>query len=530
MEVPFWGFGLAIKSVTEWSQGQSSQIIGCLWVPMGTIRSTSSGKPCDVGTKRSWFAEEGRERRPTVPLGCSATTDAQLLGCIPEKALPRRRGAFNDWLGKLMLVAWVRHTSGTPRGRLSEPHQGTAKYPHQEKVREKKKLGLCPGVACVTVEQMRREGMAYKVRVRCIRAKAERHCVAEVHDIASNFCLRTNKLHVDFWSSPPYSPGLSVPQAAMADYSPSTSADATESPAQQKARLRRERMAAKLQSGGASRLQAISALQGGTYRDVDKDVPAKPSPSVTASEPAGTATPDPEEIDISAHHYTPASQPRLPSPFAYNAPPFSEAGPTPDPSQDPMMAMLQQMMGPGAGSIPGLSGFPGQPSQPGQAGQPDDLMAGLLNAMQGGAARQPPPDQSFAWLWRLIHAVFSLGLAIYMVLQTPFTGSKLSRSNSESEADWTLDTPTNETFRHFFVLFATFELVMQSSRYFLEKGQAQGSGMLSLIARYLPEPYGRYARLVGRYSVIFSTVASDALVVVFVLGAASWWNGNIATA
>jgi hypothetical protein len=48
---------------------------------------------------------------------------------------------------------------------------------------------------------------------------------------------------------------------------------AAETPAQEKARLRRERLAAK---SGASRLQKISALQGGPPKDlseIQKDVP-----------------------------------------------------------------------------------------------------------------------------------------------------------------------------------------------------------------------------------------------------------------
>lgn len=51
-----------------------------------------------------------------------------------------------------------------------------------------------------------------------------------------------------------------------------------ESPAQTKARLRRERLAAK---SGASRLQQISALQGGPPKDIseiEKDVPGNASP------------------------------------------------------------------------------------------------------------------------------------------------------------------------------------------------------------------------------------------------------------
>jgi hypothetical protein len=51
---------------------------------------------------------------------------------------------------------------------------------------------------------------------------------------------------------------------------------AAETPAQEKARLRRERLAAKLATGGATRLQQISALQGGPPKDlseIQKDLP-----------------------------------------------------------------------------------------------------------------------------------------------------------------------------------------------------------------------------------------------------------------
>ncbi|EMD69319.1 hypothetical protein COCSADRAFT_32061 [Bipolaris sorokiniana ND90Pr] len=296
-----------------------------------------------------------------------------------------------------------------------------------------------------------------------------------------------------------------------------------ESPAQTKARLRRERLAAK---SGASRLQQITALQGGPPRDlseVEKDVPVKPAPipfpQRTPSR-SGTATPDPDEVDISQHHYPPVSRPRLPSPFAPEANQTDPFGPgqASDPAQDPMMAMLQQMMGAGAG------GMPGMPGGPGQAGAPPGL-ANMLSAMQGGGAvPEPSPDQSSAWIWRLVHSVFSLGLAVYIVLQTPFTGSKFLRDNVPDD-DWTTQSSPADNFAHFFYLFATFEVILQSSRYFIEKGQLQGGGMLSTVAGILPEPYAGYVRTVGRYSVIYSTVVSDAMVVVFVLGATSWWKG-----
>ncbi|XPS94805.1 hypothetical protein M3J09_004107 [Ascochyta lentis] len=313
---------------------------------------------------------------------------------------------------------------------------------------------------------------------------------------------------------------------------------AAETPAQEKARLRRERLAAK---SGASRLQQISALQGGPPKDlseIQKDVPVQPAPAPAPASRAlsGTATPDPDEVDISQHHYTPASQPRLPSPFAFDAnataafpqPPLGQG----DPSQDPMMSMLQQMMGAGAGGMPGMPG--GGQTQPGGPGDLPPGLANMFSAMGGagagagaGGAAEPSPEQSSAWLWRLVHSLFSLGLAIYIVLQTPFTGSKLSRSTALTpvDDDWAVGATPAQNFAHFFYLFATFEVIMQSTRYFIEKGQLQGSGILSTVAGFLPPPYGGYVRTVGRYAVIYTTVVSDAMVVVFVLGATSWWRG-----
>lgn len=220
------------------------------------------------------------------------------------------------------------------------------------------------------------------------------------------------------------------------------------------------------------------------------------------------------------------SQPRLPSPFAFDGndtgsfPQFAPA--QGDPSQDPMMAMLQQMMGAGAGGPPGAQGQPGGPN---------DLPPGLANifsAMGGaGGAPEPAPEQSSAWIWRLVHSLFSLGLAVYIVLQTPFTGSKLSRNTALAtiDEDWTVENTHAQDFAYFFYLFATFEVVMQSSRYFIEKGQLQGRGILSSVAGFLPSPYNGYVRAIGRYAVIYTTVVSDAMVVVFVLGATVWWRG-----
>lgn len=258
----------------------------------------------------------------------------------------------------------------------------------------------------------------------------------------------------------------------------------------------------------------------------DSAVKQAATPSRLTPAASGTATPDPDEIDISQHHYQPASQPRLPSPFAFDGSQPGPFGPgmAPDGNEDPMMAMLQQMMG--GGGMPGMPGMPGGSAQ--QGGAPPNMppgLASMFSAMQGGPPAEPSPEQSSAWIWRLVHSLFSLALAIYIVLQTPFTGSKMARASMHDD-DWTVQPTPGHNFARFFYLFATFEVAMQSSRYFIEKGQLQGSGMLSTVAGILPPPYGGYVRTIGRYSVIWSTVVSDAMVVVFVLGATSWWKGG----
>jgi hypothetical protein len=190
-----------------------------------------------------------------------------------------------------------------------------------------------------------------------------------------------------------------------------------------------------------------------------------------------------------------------------------------------MMMMLQQMMG--GGSTPFGPG--GAPQQGGNASAPG--IAQIFQAMQGGTPQEPPASDRSAQIWAVVHAVFSIFLSFYILLQTPFTGSKISRTgippSKLDKGNWTLDSSPGEAFKHFFYLFATFEVLLQTTRFFMEKGQLQGSGMLRTISQVLPEPWAGYVRLVGRYAVIWQTVVSDAMVVVFVLGAACWWNGGV---
>jgi len=178
--------------------------------------------------------------------------------------------------------------------------------------------------------------------------------------------------------------------------------------------------------------------------------------------------------------------------------PGMEGGP---PADDPMMKMLQQMMG-------GLSeGAGGMPSFPDMPGQPATSIA-----------------DSYAYLWRIIHAIFALSLGLYIAFTTTFTGTRIERERSalgytSPEEDKMLLTPSSV---HFFYLFATVEVVLQTSRFYLEKGKGTQSGVMGMIMGFLPEPWKGYVALVSRYSRIWTTVTGDAFVCVFVLGVCAW--------
>jgi len=203
--------------------------------------------------------------------------------------------------------------------------------------------------------------------------------------------------------------------------------------------------------------------------------------------------------------------------------------------QDPMMRMMQQMLSQGMG---------GQQQQPGGApgqeapGGADDPMMQMLQQLMGGAGgpgggfggmgqaqQQAPPTSNSAYMWRIVHALFALTLALYVTFTARFTGSKLARSRDALA-------PGSEEAQHFtqrlFFLFATAEVLLQSTRYYMEKGEIKGGGWLRTVAAFLPPPWNGYVKVVGRYAVIWQTVVSDAMVVVFVLGVTAWLKGAVA--
>jgi hypothetical protein len=210
--------------------------------------------------------------------------------------------------------------------------------------------------------------------------------------------------------------------------------------------------------------------------------------------------------------------------------------------------LRQMMLGfdPSAGGTPprggnpnpfaGLPGMEGLGAMPGMEGMQDDPMMKMMQQMMGGipgegAGGMPsfpgapvPADQDpYAYLWRIVHAVFALGLGFYIAFATTFTGTKFERDLS---AMGSTESGVSAASVHFFWIFATAELLLQSSRFFLEKGKVQQGGWMGTIMGFLPEPYKGYLGLILRYSRIWTTISGDAMVCVFVLGVCAWLRSN----
>ncbi len=190
-------------------------------------------------------------------------------------------------------------------------------------------------------------------------------------------------------------------------------------------------------------------------------------------------------------------------------------GPGTPGNEDPMMKMMSQMMA-GAGGAGGSDANP---------------FAGMM----------PPPQASkgpdlYTTLWRILHALVALGLGLYIVLLTPFTGTKAQRelayAGEVSSAEKTaaggggeqLWSELEQHKKNFFWAFATAEAVLLTTRFFLDNGRAPPGGFVWTIIGHVPEPWRGYISSVVRYGQIFTTVRSDILLCVFVLGACSWYK------
>lgn len=175
--------------------------------------------------------------------------------------------------------------------------------------------------------------------------------------------------------------------------------------------------------------------------------------------------------------------------------------------EDPMMRMLREMMGGEGGGEAGLA----------------DLLAG--GGVGGGGVQQSlrgegaVPAAAAADWWRVGHAVLALVLGVWVARMTAFSGSRVGRAVVGD----------GQMGGMVFWVFVTAELVLQSTRFFVERGRGVGvaaGGWLGVVMGVVPEPWKGWVGLGRRYGGIYTRVVEDAMVVVFVLGAKAWWMGG----
>ncbi|CEO60273.1 hypothetical protein PMG11_04908 [Penicillium brasilianum] len=282
-----------------------------------------------------------------------------------------------------------------------------------------------------------------------------------------------------------------------------------ESPAQRAARLRRERREAKIKEGGSARLDKITSLSGRTPQSEREE--ASPSPQLAVS-------PSPSPVPQSR----PVPAPQPDTPLAESLQAQQEAframlrQVAPDQGQqndveDPTLKLLENLLGamPGDANAPppGFSGAPGAPGAPDAAGaMPGQSAPGLSPAaiasalgvppflanMLGGASQQPTEnEQKTLRIWKGLHAVFALGVAIYLLF---IIGTSVATFGSPPPKPATAQNP--------FLIFVTGEMVLTGGRV-LFGGKQAGLGMVVQL---------------------FRDIVRDGSLVLFALGLGAWYN------
>ena len=163
---------------------------------------------------------------------------------------------------------------------------------------------------------------------------------------------------------------------------------------------------------------------------------------------------------------------------------------------DPMIKMMQSMLG-------GLSGDPNAPDAGQLPFSADDIskmtgMPSFLTSMfLGGKPQAPPsPEQvSKERTWKVLRILLSVVIGIYTVFTVGYSVDNFGHNP-----------PAPATIQNPFLVFVMGELLVNGARTVVAKTPANQSGFKTYIQA-------------GR------AVASDGAIVLFMLGAYSWWKG-----
>jgi len=272
-----------------------------------------------------------------------------------------------------------------------------------------------------------------------------------------------------------------------------------ESPAQQAARLRRERREAKIKNGGSARLDKITSLSGRTPASAREDichtdpVPSSQPPRITPSpqsQPQAASEPSPDTIRQQQEYIR----------SLLRANPEQERQQQND--EDPMIKLLTSMMGgvPGAESTGSGSGMGLGSSGAAPSLSPADLTNALglppiISKILLGGQSQPttPKERRRQSITSFLHIIFALIVGVYLLSLVSYSVTTYGASP-----------PPPATARNPFLVFLTGELVLCGLQVWIRpNGQVFGLSTLSKL---------------------FQNFVRDGRIVIFLLGAWSWWS------
>lgn len=166
--------------------------------------------------------------------------------------------------------------------------------------------------------------------------------------------------------------------------------------------------------------------------------------------------------------------------------------------------------------------------------------AGTDNNDQASSS-SPPPNADVASkyrkadvFWRVIHTVIFTFLAISAGLgfsqRNRFgTDETVLVDGIEDKSLYSDDailSGQSQTFilSRFLWYFSTAELILQSSRFFIEKGAPPADSIISTIANYIPHPFNEYFYIGARYLKMAQVILQDFCIVLFVFGICSYFS------
>ncbi|KAK9434482.1 hypothetical protein V1505DRAFT_389639 [Lipomyces doorenjongii] len=148
---------------------------------------------------------------------------------------------------------------------------------------------------------------------------------------------------------------------------------------------------------------------------------------------------------------------------------------------------------------------------PGSPGATSPAGPNSTNTMSSNSANLMSDNSRY---WRSAHAVSIILLALFAVFKLDLNGSQISRLESLGSGNGVV-----------FWYFATTELLLQSSRFLIEKGRSPSKSIFTNVAPYIPAPYSSYLLLAARYTHIVANIITDFCLFVFLLGMNAWWHG-----